>query len=228
MTNVKMLESVYRMVDEAIRLALPETDKIEETLRKGLLSINSEFGSTIDILKSHIANEDAKRNGRSKQLTVAKRIIKNAKKFCSSETLHGAWIGKNGYQFVSDSYRVIMFENHLQLPEAEGSERIESIVSKTYPNYDKKLMPPSVPDLKAMLTEHKAKHKGERKIPALSYVFEDFEIGVNAQYLLDMLEAMPDGKFYMTGGVISPIYIESDGIKGLLLPIRLKQNEKNI
>jgi len=223
MTNEQMLSRTYDMIDLTIKVANCKTEDEEQNLRSMLLSNNMAFGMTIDILKDDINKSAANKNGRSKTLSAMKRIIKTATQKASNTDLHGAWITPEGKQIVCSGYHVIVLNDPLPLTEAKGMEDFEQKVIGNL-KYDCKidLSLPSIADLKSIIADHKIKHKATPKKERTSPIY-DFGENLpmcNAEYLLDMMEALHEPSARCQENFNSIIYFKSEDGEGLLLSIR--------
>ena len=150
-------------------------------------------------------------------IRAAERIIKNA----SREAYEGAFTS-GGKQCVCDGYRLVRFRDPLPLPEAAGGLDVEKSIGPAS-LYETPLDLPTVKDLRGLIRI--AKQNGtagnvfrvSRKL--CLYDFGPDLPTVNAQFLLDMLEALPGctASFYK---IHSPIYFTAENGDGILLPVR--------
>lgn len=145
----------------------------------------------------------------------------------------GAWMS-GGKQCVCDGYRLIRFNDPLPLPAAEGDGLDAEKAMEAAKRNTKPLELPTAKDLKALIKIAKANstqggerwtgriYRSDKKV--YCYDFGEFLPGVNASFLVDMLEALPGCKAYYeteSGG----IYFTAENGDGMLLPIR-KDHEK--
>lgn len=152
------------------------------------------------------------------QITAAvKRIIRSA-----PGTLKGLYELNKRY-VVCDGARAIRFYDDIpELTRAESGPNVDNIidgdrytsgVAKSEP-----LMLPTVKDLKEHIAKSKAKKRFTVNIP---YELDGGEICVNAQYLSDMLQALPKCKAYKPMTRYSPIYFKAENGDGILMPMKV-------
>lgn len=89
--------------------------------------------------------------------------------------------------------------------------------------HGEKLQLPTVQELKAFISETKAKHGPKNRIP---YCIDGF-IYVNPQYLLDFIQALPGCCAIRPEKATHPIYFKSDDGDGILLPVNPATVNKN-
>ena len=165
-----------------------------------------------------------------KKATKAEKTLAKIVKNMPMEMWKGVFI-QNGKYCVLDGYRAF----RLSAP-VSGIDRIEreydfSIIEKN--EFNKELALPSAKDLKADIKMAKeAAASGTMHIGCYHIdrcgrkitVMYDFGYGlpmVNAEYLLDMLDVLPDCRAYIVqGSTTNPIYFVSGDSDGVLLPMR--------
>lgn len=182
-------------------------------------------------LREQMNREAAKSAGRGNARTAMLRIIKNASEL--RPTMRGAWMD-DGRQVVCDGYRVIRLNTPLDLPEPEqkmpnGEPPVN--VKDCYPrNTECDPLPlPSIGELKAYIKAQKAEQKARGIRASERRAVWDFGEGlpmVNAEYLLDAMEALPGCKLYASAErpMVSPITVAAESGDGLILPIRKVEN----
>lgn len=160
-----------------------------------------------------------KQNGvAASSLAAIKRIYKSA---CSGSRreLHGAF--KSGDKWaICDGYRFIRLNSKPEsIPETKSDLDIERVIGSAR---DGKIVElPSVSEVKAKIAELKAMYgKGWNKMPIepLPGWF------CNPQYLLDMLQALPNGRAHLPKNSTSPLYYESGGGDALVLAVKHNAN----
>ena len=170
-------------------------------------------------LKEDIIADSCKSAGRGKNLSAAKRIIKSAKSIDNHPELHGAWMA-DGKQCYCDGYRAVRLVDPLpveNIPEHQQPLDIDRIYRGVLQNKGRQLDLPSVGELKAHIKMEKAKPDRDRVI-----CWDFGDVKVNASYLIDMLEILPDCVAYAGESKvsISGIYFESAAGDGILLPCK--------
>ncbi len=173
-------------------------------------------------IKDDVRAEAAKSSGKADVLKAMKSVIKSAEKTASHNPMfHGAFY-EDGKQCVCDGYRAIRVDNPVDIHIAEQGDR--SFITKTFREVAKaeELALPSVADLKAYIKINTAAKKAtSRNVNPLEYDFGEGLPAVNAQYLLDMLTAMPDATAYWDAkNTNSIIYFKAEGVDGILCPVK--------
>lgn len=193
---------------------------------------NGSNGNAVEIIEAlkqeaaaEIRRDEAKRSGTASRQKAAERIIKSAKSVQPFRPcMHGAWID-NGKQYICDGFRVVRFNEPLPLESIpEGVEPLNaSRIIAPGMNTGATLDLPELGELRAHIKTEKARIKAEklRGIVPL-WDFGDGLPAVDAQYLADMLEALPGctatvAKDYPE---LRIVYFESENGDGGLLPVK--------
>lgn len=174
--------------------------------------------------KEMLQNE-AKRGGTKSICSAANRIIKNAKT-TNKEILCGMFpntlnTGETVW-CVCDSFCAVRFKDKMSLEEVDMSKgdvfHLENICKKPNNAYEIKL--PNIVDVKLAAKENIVKNNKGKKVGMKPYCINaDMPLYVNPQYLLNMMECLPDCKVYAADS-ISAIYFEADNGDGVLLPVK--------
>lgn len=226
MTNEKMLNNLYAVLN-----LLEESDK---QAAETIINSGTKYSNLDDLLPAKIANlilevredlykETAKASGKSAALSAVKKVIKKAQEInrginmCAEE---------NNIQYFCDGVRLIKLADSDKLP-------IDIPYNPKHANFGfEGVMPhdtsdelelPEVQYLKAYIKENKALNKtiNTYKGKYVKYDFGDGKPAVNAEYLLTIMEILPNAKAYMTNGVESVIKFTTDTEStGLLVPVR--------
>lgn len=125
-------------------------------------------------------------------------------------------------KFVAcDGYRLVRLTSDIPgLPHTESSLDVARLMDR-FPLVNETLPLPTIAELRALLAEDKAKNGKRNRKGAPCTCRLEGGICVNAQYLLDMLQALPGCRVYKPESLISPIYFAADnGNDGILLPVR--------
>lgn len=178
-------------------------------------------GLVLDLREDLIADA-CKSAGRGKNLSAAKRIIKTAKDVVPARTnMHGAWMA-DGKQCYCDGFRAVRLVDPLpveNIPDYLEPIDLDLIYGDIPQNKGRQLDLPSVGELKAHIKMEKAKPDRDRD----SRIHWDFgDVMVDASFLIDMLEILPDCKAYAANYKVDirSIYFESAAGDGLLLPCK--------
>lgn len=155
-------------------------------------------------------------------LAAVKRLLKNAG--THREALTKAWWAE-GLWWVCDGYRVVGLKEAVDTiptydPDVDKYEPVD-IAQATKPlldgTYMEEVALPEKGEIKQAIADWKAGGK--------QFVCPEIIVGeklVNAQYLLDMVEILPQAKAYeVFSNPVSPIFLkDEDGNVGMLLPIK--------
>lgn len=163
------------------------------------------------------------RNGTTSRDTVAalKRIINNTP---PSITRWKGVCPVNEKYIICDTFRAVeLLEDVPELPRAEFPEALPNL-DHIWACAENKipLVKPEKAEIKAYLAAEKAAGRGKASAPAHPYPITAEGGAVlymaNPSYILDMIDALPGGLWYATGKT-SPVYIEAENGRGILLPV---------
>lgn len=215
-------EKIYELLMAYVK-TLPESDQnlIDIAIENHGCPIGlptDTLGQVMVALRERIAEESARGAGQTSILRAMKRIIGET----NNDAFAGAWIGKNGKQYVCSGYHGVAVDHHFDLPLCPGSEGVERSMrgepDSTWLEYPM----PSIATLRAHIKLSRAEWVADGKPDRFRPVW-DFGDGnhyVNAQYLLDVLECLPGAVAYAKPGMYNPIYFHNKSGVGVLLPIR--------
>lgn len=177
---------------------------------------------------AEIRRAAAKANGNRDRQKAAERVIKNAKKTQPyKEALHGAWINESGKQCICDSFRGFILNEILPLetiPENLQAIDLKRVIDGASKNEGALLALPDVPTLKAYIKTEKARKKALKDKNAVIWDFGDGLPAVNAEFLLDVLEILPQAEAIGSRRrpLLDVIYFKSSNGCGVLCPVRVK------
>lgn len=197
-----------------------EVLKIESSLQsEGNGSALELLNALKESLKASIRDANNKQAGKGAAGKAALRILKGK---TGHPVLEKAFSGDAGVM-VCDGVRAVLFN-------AETAPELPQNESGVYYPYDGLLKNlnvakneanrqpvniPSTAELKSYIAEKKAEAKAKGEKPAfIRYQLENGQ-HVNAQFLIDMLEALPGCAAYSCGGV-RPLYFEAETGRGML------------
>lgn len=179
----------------------------------------------IDDLQAEIRKENNKRSGAANVEKAANNIIKGVKKNDPSRiSLHGAWIGKNGRQYVCDGFRALEIHNPIELekiPEKAQQLDIEKLFAR--PDHAERFELPTAAELKSMIAEAKAdaKIKCIKKYTVV-YACENGPV-INADYLMDAIIATGarylEGTKGTKGKYTSACFLASNDCTAIVCPV---------
>ena len=213
-----------------------DTDMNNETMLKRLLDIQIGDGSTMDYskfrqliedLEADIRTDNNKASGNGNLAKLAKAIFKTAPKF--QKLMQYSHI-EDGIQFILDGYRIAGFYEHIDIPDFDACKEHDNLPPKWFDvskiinsiEYDdeRPLQLPTIGQLKADIKIAKA---GKPRGVSVMWRFENGPC-VNAQFLLEFMEAYPDIKIYASVNkpMVSPLYVSAEKGMGILLPIHMK------
>ena len=145
------------------------------------------------------------------RLAALKKVVKNVPEY--QERMKG--IFKSGERWaVCDGYRFIRVENK---PESIPETDFDMDLDQTIPQNAKQaevVELPSAVEIKSFIASHRIGRGQIEPMEALPGWW------CNAQYLLDMVQALPNGKAYKPEKNISPLYYEAEDGDAVLLPVR--------
>lgn len=199
------------------------------------------YDAKCEILNTKIKNADSK-----KPSTAAlKRILKNT----SNKNMiqfQKSWIDEdvfgNKRQIVMNPYQLVVLNDiDESLPCKSESDsyttfNYKQILTSVHENAVKRYSiayEDLLTDVKLYLQNLKAKGVKKSEKNDHPYIIDlgeptkkdDNQIGINADYLKDMLDALPNCEIYFSQGLDawrSPIYFKSEDGEGILLPIKIK------
>lgn len=161
--------------------------------------------------------QKAKKSRTGTENAAIKRIFKNIDPH--RENLRGAF-EQSGKWIIADWYRAIRLnEKPEAIPECAGVKSIEDTMDKARNEAlgCEKVELPDIASIKLYIAEMKAKHgkKWKRQpIEALPGWY------CNPQYLLDIMQALPDGTAYRPEKWNDMLYYESEKGDAVLLPVK--------
>lgn len=177
-----------------------------------------------DQLRDDIRTKEAKKNGKTNALSAAKRILKTAQK-APRPALHKAFYN-NGLQCVCDGFRGAQLKNALPLDELPADMETINFVrflDDAKQNNNIILELPELSTLKTYIKLEKFKNKIAKTKDIIYYDFGPKLPFVNAEFLADQLEILPDCKAYAKNNGFN-IYFESDDGRGILCNARPGDN----
>ena len=193
----------------------------------GLYLVAKDMDVTLKQLEADMLIEQSKKSGTNSIVTAANRIIKNAESL-KKPLLAGMFTNQtrdgSTLYCVCDSYVAIRFNEKPLLPEIDekwhGQEmQLEQIVKPM--DGSKEIALPDISELKVYIKTHKIKEKNNPKKVADYLLDEELNLWVNPQYLLNVMECLPDCKAYAANR-ISPIYFKAENGDGVVMPVNHK------
>ncbi|MCD8052241.1 MAG: hypothetical protein LUE89_11295 [Clostridiales bacterium] len=162
-------------------------------------------------------------------LAALKRINKDAFTNSKGRPWHQGMFLQQGKWCICDGFRAVRLND--DVPSLSHADNSPDNVSRRInldeifpdPTAGELVDLPAVPELKTWIAVQKAEC-GKEWCKGNPYRLHagKMEIGVNPQYLLDMLQALP-GCTARATSPISPIYFTAENGDGILLPVRLQK-----
>lgn len=177
-------------------------------------------------VEGEIRDECNKENGKGSVAKAAERILKVAQGQ-SRKAFHKAYRGKKGV-LLCDGFRAVRFNldtapSLVEHPERYDYPDIDRIIDGSKHN-DVPVNVPSLGELRAFIKTEKARLKAKREKGVRLKLMEgsEYEIHVDAQFLLDMLEALPGATVTASRQrtAMSAVYFKAENGEGILLPLR--------
>ena len=211
------------------------TERLYDTIKawrdsvtaEGMIATGTEMNNVLEQLEIDMLIEQSNKSGAKSIVTAANRIIKNGESL-KKPLLAGMFTNqtKDGSTLycVCDSFVAIRFNKKPLLPEIDekyhGQEmQLEQIVKSM--DGSKEIALPDIRELKVYIKTHKIKEKNNPKKVADYLLNEELNLWVNPQYLLNVMECLPDCKAYATNR-ISPIYFKAENGDGVVMPVNHK------
>ena len=194
---------------------------------EGLFASGSEMNNVLKQIEADMLIEQSKKSGTKSIVTAANRIIKNAE-LRNKPMLEGMFINQtrdgSTLYCVCDSFVAIRFNDKPLLSEIDskyhGQEmQLEQIVKPM--DGSKEIALPDISELKVYIKTHKIKEKNNPKKVADYLLDEKLNLWVNPQYLLNVMECLPDCKAYAANR-ISQIYFKAENGDGVVMPVNHK------
>lgn len=171
-------------------------------------------------LAEQVRTEHAASRGEANAARTISALLKANKKDSGRTALHYAWIDGKGRQCVCDGFRAFRLNEALPLEErpADAGEplNLDKVVPDIRRGYAAAALP-SAKEVKAFIALERAA-KGRKVSPV--WDFGKGKPAVNAAYLLDLLNVLPDAAEIYCGGPFSPLYAKSERGDAVLLPVR--------
>lgn len=180
------------------------------------------FNALVAALQQDIRDESNKALGRADTARLAKAVIKEGTKMYGADSKMGYACTIDGIQYVLDGHRIAAFYDPVGVPEWGGDSkdwfRVGNMIQREFYS-DIPMTLPTAGELKAELKIAKA----EKKCCLYTFQYDGVCIHINAQFLLDYLQAFPDMVVYAsnTGASVgrNPIYVSADKGFGIILPV---------
>lgn len=189
-----------------------------------------ELQEFIKELKEQVRREYAASTGKASVAKAMREITELPRKEGRGIGLQYAWMDDKGRQCVCDGYRAVRLVNPVPMEERPEEAKIPLDLDKVVPNihHDYSATPlPTKAELKAFIATEKALHG--RKYDPIWYVVDE-KVAVNAQYLLTLIEALPDAtEIYYNNtydGWKKPLYIQSVSGDAVLLPVNIHKHQE--
>lgn len=171
-------------------------------------------------LAEQVRAEYAASRGEANAARTISALLKANKKDSGRTTLHYAWIDGKGRQCVCDGFRAFRLNEALPLEERPADAGDPLNLDKVVPDIRKGYAAVALPgakEVKAFIALERAA-KGRKVSPV--WDFGKDKPAVNAAYLVDLLNVLPDATEIYYGGPFAPLYAKSERGDAVLLPVR--------
>lgn len=171
-------------------------------------------------LAEQVRAEYAASRGEANAARTISALLKANKKDSGRTALHYAWIDGKGRQCVCDGFRAFRLNEALPLEERPADAGDPLNLDKVVPDIRRGYAAAALPgakEVKAFIALERAA-KGRKVSPV--WDFGKGKPAVNAAYLLDLLNVLPDAAEIYCGGPFSPMYAKSERGDAVLLPVR--------
>ena len=168
-------------------------------------------------LAEQVRLEYAASRGETNAVKTISALLKAAKKDCQRSALHYAWIDSEGRQCVCDGYRAFRLKEALPLEERPDDAGDPINLANVFPDIRSEYAAvplPSVKEVKAFIAIERA---NGRKV---LWDFGKGKPAVNAAYLVDLLNVLPDATEIYCRDPFSVMYAKSERGDAVLLPVR--------
>lgn len=215
-------ETIYDLAADTARAMVGELfhDRDEETIEsiyKNLLKDPKVFmpipalTSICKLLK--MAGEQMGNEQAGKAAPALRRLAKNSPR----EEQRGVFLDEQGRQIACDGVRAVRLNRPIKgIPEVLPFLNFENLVSSRKETR-RDLNTPDVGELRKEISRQRA-----LKIDPL-WNFGEGLPTVNALFLRDMLDILPDAKLCIYGSANSGVWFESPAGDGILLPVRVRR-----
>lgn len=171
-------------------------------------------------LAEQVRAEYAASRGEANAARTISALLKANRKDSGRTTLHYAWIDGKSRQCVCDGFRAFRLNEALPLEERPADAGAPLNLDKVVPDIRKgyaAVALPSAKEVKAFIALERAA-KGRKVSPV--WDFGKGKPAVNAAYLLDLLNVLPDATEIYCGGPFAPLYAKSERGDAVLLSVR--------
>ena len=171
-------------------------------------------------LAEQVRTEYAASRGEANAARTISALLKANRKDSGRTALHYAWIDGKGRQCVCDGFRAFRLNEALPLEERPADAGDPLNLDKVVPDIRRGYAAAALPgakEVKAFIALERAA-KGRKVSPV--WDFGKGKPAVNAAYLLDLLNVLPDAAEIYCGGPFSPMYAKSERGDAVLLPVR--------
>lgn len=230
MTTEKILEKCLKIAqylpdDEAknYEYAQKKAQHGERMSAGGIIDIGVLLADLCADLRADIGTQTARKNGKGAAYAAAKRIYKSAAQ-CTNASAHGYWMDSDGRQCLCDGYRAVRLADCYELPKVEEGLRTYDLTKCIPTDCTERVELPELGELKAAIKIWKVEHPKRKgyTTPVCRHDFGEGKPEFDAQYLVDMMEALSGAEAYINPkrGELSGIYFKGDAGDGVLLPMR--------
>lgn len=233
-------EKILEYINAAME-RLPDEKEIFDKVKNSSFDdgfSNFSAGSILAVLCKEIecdmVIDGAKKAGKHAQYKAFERIWNDA--VSMNKDLRPACAGtyeSDGYRCLCDGYRAVRISNNsIPMPQEAPKNGEPFSLESSFKGLSSrgKVELPSAAWLKSQIKIKKAEAKaqGIKKPNIVISLMNDQEefVFFNSQYIVDILEALPEHDTATLGGQFSPLYMSNKDGEGILLPMRYQSNNK--
>lgn len=251
MTNEKLFSTVAEMVRAFAKIDIYNNNESIATTAESMIadpaSWLAKYGkqsfhpavilmeSAANILLDCVASMNkGSSSDEKKAAAAAKRYYKTAHAEGQRlPALDGVWAA-DGYYNICDGHRILrLVKDRPELPKLqyEGQKfNVKAIMDGSINDAEKVIIEaPDIVSVKTFLAAEKARIKGVKGASVKPYIIKDPAgrplIGLNPQFIIDALEALPGAVWYGSADN-KPVYIVSEDGDSLLLPVFIRNAEE--
>lgn len=221
MLDQTLLREAYQVLEGFER---GKKEVIERYIKEGVIKKSSgnaqvAMATIILELEERIRTSNNRARGLTGYQTLANKIFRTTER----DHFKGTVNTKHG-QMITDGYRVIIFPEPIDYPEADAETEVyDRIYTTTKENSTKRIDCPTLGEVKSTIDLRRAQADYSRG-ETIQFHIEDGDetIYANANFLLDILRSMEEPELFIREGrPLEPLFLrDKKGLEAVLLPMR--------
>lgn len=177
-------------------------------------------------LEAQVRLEIAASKGNVSATRTLTKLLEYSKKNDYREALHYAWLDAEGRQCICDGYRAFRLKEPLPLEprpaDAGDPVNLDAIIPKVISSGYASIPLPSAKEIREHIAIEKAR-RGLKRGESPVWDFGPGKPSVNASYLLDLVNVLPDATEIFYGRAFSPLYVCCERGEAILCPVRTQR-----